>query len=175
MTADPAATRRERRIHAREEVRSHPRPRRPERARSGPVGTWTFGLLTLGVLALGGYLAFADLGGQRGEATSAGAIPVRMSMAGFTPVEVRVPAGQTIALELWTNDAPVHLEGGVHTLISEALGVYEELPGATVSGESRRIVTIPAPATPGTYDIYCDTCCGGKDSPTMHGRLIVEA
>jgi len=25
------------------------------------------------------------------------------------------------------------------------------------------------------YDIYCDTCCGGKASPTMHGKLIVTA
>jgi heme/copper-type cytochrome/quinol oxidase subunit 2 len=31
------------------------------------------------------------------------------------------------------------------------------------------------PAAPGEYDIYCDTCCGGKESPTMHGTLLVEA
>jgi heme/copper-type cytochrome/quinol oxidase subunit 2 len=56
----------------------------------------------------------------------------------------------------------------VHTLISDELGIYEELPA-----ESRRTVTMQMPAEPGTYDIYCDTCCGGKDSPTMHGRLHV--
>jgi heme/copper-type cytochrome/quinol oxidase subunit 2 len=28
---------------------------------------------------------------------------------------------------------------------------------------------------PGTYDVYCDTCCGGKDSPTMHGSIVIEA
>jgi heme/copper-type cytochrome/quinol oxidase subunit 2 len=31
------------------------------------------------------------------------------------------------------------------------------------------------PMTPGDYDIYCDTCCGGKASPTMHGTLRIEA
>ncbi len=49
-------------------------------------------------------------------------------------------------------------------------GCYEELPA-----EGRRTVAFQAPTTPGTYDIYCDTCCGGKDSPTMHGAIVVEA
>jgi hypothetical protein len=26
----------------------------------------------------------------------------------------------------------------------------------------------------GEYDIYCDTCCGGKASPTMHGKIVVD-
>lgn len=175
MSAEQPVTRRERRVRAREQLPARPRGRRPKGARSRFAARWGFGPVAVGVLALGGYLAFADLGGQRGTATSAGTVPVRMSMAGFTPAEVRVPAGEAIALELWTNDAPIHLEGGVHTLVSDELGIYEELPGAGMSGESRRIVMISAPTTPGSYDIYCDTCCGGKDSPTMHGRLVVEA
>jgi heme/copper-type cytochrome/quinol oxidase subunit 2 len=96
-------------------------------------------------------------------------------MAGFTPAEIRVPAGATVALELWTTDAAPHLENGVHTMISDELGIYEELPAAGATGESRRIVKVTAPAEPGSYDIYCDTCCGGKASPSMHGKLIVEA
>jgi plastocyanin len=96
-------------------------------------------------------------------------------MAGFTPSEVKVPAGQTVSLELWTTDAAPHLEGGVHTMISDELGIHEELPAAGPTGESRKVVTITAPAVPGTYDIYCDTCCGGKASPSMHGTLTVTA
>ena len=86
-----------------------------------------------------------------------------------------MPAGETVALELWTTDSAPHLHGGVHTLISDELGIYEELPAAGTTGESRKVVSIDTPTTPGTYDIYCDTCCGGKASPTMHGSLVVEA
>jgi cytochrome c oxidase subunit II len=134
-----------------------------------------FGLIATAVLAGGAWLAFGDLLGQRGTASAEGVIPVRLSMAGFTPGEIRVPAGQTVALELWTTDTAPHLDGGVHTLISDELGIHVELPAAGISGESRRIVQLEMPPTPGTYDIYCDTCCGGKQSPSMHGKLVVEA
>jgi heme/copper-type cytochrome/quinol oxidase subunit 2 len=134
-----------------------------------------FGLVVVAALVVGGYLAFGDLAGQRSAASSADAIPVRLSMAGFTPADIRVPAGRTVAIELWTTDAAPHLQGGVHTMISDALGIHEELPAAGITGESRRIVQIQTPTTPGVYDIYCDTCCGGKDSPTMHGTLTVTA
>ena len=146
------------------------RERRQKRLRAAG-----FGMVVVAVLGAGIYLAAGDLFGQRGSASTAEAIPVRLSMAGFTPGEVRVPAGKTVALELWTTDAAPHLHNGVHTMISDELGIYEELPAAGATGESRRVVEITAPAKPGTYDIYCNTCCGGKDSPTMHAKLIVEA
>lgn len=143
---------------------------RRDRIRKG-----VFVLVVAAVLGGGIYLAAGDLLGQRGSASTADAIPVRLSMAGFEPGDIKVPAGQTVSLELWTTDAAPHLEGGVHTLISDELDIYETLPAAGMSGESRKVVTFTAPTKPGTYDIYCDTCCGGKDSPTMHGKLTVEA
>lgn len=177
MSAEELETRRTRREAARQVTRHEPKPhydyaaeRRSRRIRQG-----AFGLVIAGVLAVGGYLAFGDLAGQRGAATTADAIPVRLSMAGFTPSDVRVPAGQTVAIELWTTDAAPHLNNGVHTMISDELGIYEELPAAGPTGESRKVVTITTPTEPGVYDIYCDTCCGGKESPTMHGRLTVTA
>jgi cytochrome c oxidase subunit 2 len=133
-----------------------------------------FGLIVAGVLAAGGYLAFGDFLGQRGATTSSGAISVQSSMAGFGPA-IHVKAGQPVTLDWWTNDAAVHLQGGVHTMISEELGLYEELPAAGATGESRRLVAFTAPMKTGEYDIYCDTCCGGKASPAMHGKIIVEA
>lgn len=134
-----------------------------------------FVVVAIGILAFGGYLAIGDLAGQRGAATTIDAIPVRLSMAGFTPSNVRVPAGQTVAIELWTTDAAAHLHNGVHTMISDDLGIHEELPAAGPTGESRKVVTITTPSEPGVYDIYCDTCCGGKASPSMHGTLTVTA
>ena len=132
-----------------------------------------FGLIVVTVLAAGAYLAFGDFLGQRG-ATTAGAISVQSSMAGFGP-PIHVKAGEAVKLDWWTNDAAIHLQGGVHTLISEELGLREDLPAAGPSGESRKLVAFTAPMKTGEYDIYCDTCCGGKASPTMHGKIVVDA
>jgi cytochrome c oxidase subunit II len=177
MSAEELATRRNRRAAAREVTRHEPKPHHDYAAerRSRRIRQGAFGLVIAGVLAVGGYLAFGDLAGQRGAATTADAIPVRLSMAGFTPSDVRVPAGQTVSLELWTTDAAAHLHNGVHTMISDDLAIYEELPAAGPTGESRKVITITTPTTPGIYDIYCDTCCGGKESPSMHGTLTVTA
>lgn len=177
MTDDRSEPRRARRAAAREVARHAPRPvrdpvaeRRSRRLRGG-----VFALVIVAVLAVGGYLAFGDLAGQRGAATTADAIPVRLSMAGFTPSDIRVPAGQTVAIELWTTDAAPHLDGGIHTMISDELDIHEELPAAGPTGESRKVVTLVTPTESGTYDIYCDTCCGGRASPSMHGTLTVVA
>ena len=135
-------------------------------------GRWrvmAVGAVVVLVLGVGILLAFGDFLG-RPEASSSSATPVRMSMAGFTPQVISAKAGADLEIELWTTDAAVHLEGGVHTMISDELGIYEEL-----AAESRRTVTLRMPTTPGEYDIYCDTCCGGKDSPGMHGKLLVTA
>ena len=145
------------------------RQHRTEQIRKG-----AFGLVVIVVLALGAYLAFGDFLGQRGATTTADAISVQSSMAGFGP-PIHVKAGQVVKLDWWTNDAAVHLQGGVHTMLSEALGLNEALPAAGPSGESRRLVTFTAPMKTGEYDIYCDTCCGGKASPTMHGKIVVDA
>lgn len=128
-----------------------------------------FGVTVVALVAVGLIIGFGDFLGRPDEGTAV-ATPVRMSMAGFEPAIITATAGEELAIELWTTDAAPHLHGGVHTLISDELGIYEEL-----SAESRRTVTLQMPSEPGDYDIYCDTCCGGKASPTMHGILRVEA
>jgi plastocyanin len=127
---------------------------------------WIFGLIVVGVLTVGAILAFGDFFNR--PAAAAGSIDVQSSMAGFTPSEIRVKAGSTVTLDWWTQDAAIHLENGVHTMIAPELGLYEEL-----GAESRRAVTWTVPDRPGTYDVYCDTCCGGKDSPGMHGTIVI--
>lgn len=128
-----------------------------------------FAGIVVGVLAVGAYLAFGDFL-NRGSGATAGAIDVQSSMAGFTPSEIKVKAGTTVTLDWWTQDAAVHLEGGVHTMVSTALGLREELPA-----ESRRAVTWQVPNKPGTYDVWCESCCGGKEAPQMHGKIVIEA
>jgi plastocyanin len=146
----------------------HARQRQTDRIRKV-----AFALIVVGVLAVGGYLAFGDFLGQRGATTAADTISVQSSMAGFGPA-IHVKAGQPVKLDWWTNDAAQHLQGGVHTMISPALGLHEELPAAGPSGESRKLVAFTAPMRTGEYDIYCDSCCGGKASPTMHGKIVVD-
>jgi cytochrome c oxidase subunit 2 len=146
------------------------RHRSPDEAdRAGRWRAIAGGAIVVTVLGVGVLLAFGDFLG-RPEAGSSSATPVRMSMAGFDPPIIMAKADSDLELELWTTDAAVHLQGGVHTVISEQLGIYEELPA-----ESRRTVTLRMPTAPGDYDIYCNTCCGGKESPSMHGILRVVA
>ena len=155
-----------------ERKRAHSTDHQAEQRRRERLQKGAFGLVAVTILAVGAYLAFGDFLGQRG-ATTGEAISVQSSMAGFGP-PIHVKAGQAVTLDWWTNDAAVHLEGGVHTMISEDLGLQEELPAAGPSGESRRLVAFTAPMQAGEYDIYCDTCCGGKASPTMHGKIVVD-
>lgn len=138
-------------------------------AATGTLRTVAFGALVLAVLGIGGYLAFGDFLNRPADAAATGVIDVQSSMAGFTPSTIRVKAGQTVTLKWWTQDAAVHLQNGVHTMVSPDLGLREELPA-----ESTRMVTWTVPDKPGTYDVWCESCCGGKDSPTMHGTIVVE-
>jgi plastocyanin len=122
------------------------------------------------VLGVGVALAAGDLLGQRGDTTDDQAITVRASMAGFTPGVIEAKAGERVTIDFWTTDAAPHLQRGLHTFISEELAIYEELPA-----ESRKTFSFIAPAQPGDYDVYCATCCGGRDSPTMHGIIRVTS
>ena len=168
MTSQPE-TRAQRRAAILTERRAE-RDRIRAAARTGPDGARkvVFGGIVAVVLVVGGLLAFGDFLDRPGAA--AGAIDVQSSMAGFTPSEIRVTAGTTATLDWWTDDAAVHLQGGVHTMIAPELGLNEALPA-----EGRRAVVWQVPNKPGSYDVYCDTCCGGKDSPTMHGKIVIEA
>jgi cytochrome c oxidase subunit 2 len=129
-----------------------------------------FGAVVVAVLGVGVLLAASDFMGQRGTSTIAAAVPMRIGMSGFEPRVIHARTGQSVTLDWWNTDGAVHLQGGVHTMVSDALGIRLELPA-----ESRRTVTIAAPMQPGDYDFWCDSCCGGKASPSMHGTLRVEA
>ncbi len=129
-----------------------------------------FGLITVAILGVGVYLAGGVFLGQRDKATVADAIPVRLSMAGFDPKVITAKAGAEVNLDFWNTDNAMHLDGGgVHTFIMPDQDIYVKIPA-----EARQAFTFTAPTKPGDYDFYCDTCCGGKESPTMHGTLRIE-
>lgn len=126
-----------------------------------------FAGVVVAVLAIGGFLAFGDFFDR--PTAAVGTIDVQSSMAGFTPSVITVKAGTIASISWWTDDAAMHLQGGVHTMIAPELGLHEEL-----GAESRRMVSWQVPDMPGTYDVYCDSCCGGKGSPTMHGTIVIQ-
>jgi len=176
MTDTTPVPRRERRAQEREGVHAAAAVQRQTRvaerqrtARNDRLRKLAFGGIVVAVLVVGGYLAFGDFLNRPAAGATAGVIDVQSSMAGFTPSEIRVKAGETVTLKWWTQDAAVHLTGGVHTMISPELGLSEQLPA-----ESTKMVTWTVPDKPGTYDVWCESCCGGKDAPQMHGKIVVE-
>lgn len=133
-------------------------------------GKAAFAVVSIVILGVGLYLAGGVFLGQRGSTTVAAATPMRISMSGFDPTEIHAKPGETVTLDWWNTDGAMHLTDGMHTLVSDTLGIRLEL-----LAESRKTVTITAPTTAGDYDFWCDSCCGGKDNPAMHGKLHVEA
>ena len=94
---------------------------------------------------------------------------VQITMAGFDPTNLTVPAGKATTVLFKNPDSAAHTDGGgVHEFAIPELGIDVKVPP-----ESSTVATIPAVA-PGTYTFYCDTCCGGKANPAMRGTLTVS-
>jgi cytochrome c oxidase subunit II len=141
-------------------------------ADSSPPGWLRYlmaGGIVVVVLGAGVVIGFGDFFGR--PTAQGNVITMRISMAGYDPNVLVAKPGETLTVDWWNTDNAMHLDGGgVHTLISPELGINERLPA-----ESRKTIQITAPTAPGDYDFYCDSCCGGKESPTMHGTLSVRA
>lgn len=159
--------RRERRLKE-IEARRYARDRANSRAaqRSEQIRLAGFAAVIVAVLGIGAYLAFGNFLNR--PAAALGTIDLQSSMAGFTPSTITVTAATTATFSWWTDDAAIHMEGGVHTMVSPELGLNEEL-----RAESRRTLNWQVPDMPGTYDVWCDSCCGGKDAPQMHGKIVI--
>jgi cytochrome c oxidase subunit II len=156
-----------------------PNPRRapagrPAHARPVPPASFPRRPVRVGIyLALTGIvvLAVGLLLWPRGG-TVAGPVDQRLTitMGGFSSPVVTTRAGTPLRLQLINPDSNMHSDGGGwHQLAIPALGV-----DARVAPRSDTLVEIPATA-PGEYAFYCDLCCGGKENPSMQGRLRVTA
>lgn len=108
---------------------------------------------------------------QGPPATDTTAIQVHASMGGFEPPVLTVKAGQTLKVELSSMDNSMHSDGGGwHQFAIDALGIDWK-----VGPLSSEVFELTAPAAAGTYSFYCDICCGGKENPSMQGKLTVTA
>lgn len=121
------------------------------------------GIVTL-VGATAFQLAFPDLG-EKAAADQA----MTITMGGFTPNPLQIEANTATTVRLDNPDSSHHSDGGgVHQFAVPELGI-----DVLIQPRSSKLITIPATA-PGTYAFYCDTCCGGKENPSMQGTLIVN-
>ena len=97
-------------------------------------------------------------------------LTMRIDMGGFTPPGLTMTAGRATRLLIVNPDNSRHTDGGgVHGFAVPGLGVDVRVPPLT-----NMVVTLPA-AQPGEYAFYCDTCCGGKENPSMRGVVKVRA
>ncbi len=163
-------------------------PRQHSAQRSSSLGAraLVFGALAFALIGAAAYslapkeTALVDAGPVRtagvdipmltvAPGTSASAdVIVRIDMDGFHPSRLSVPADRAVRLMIVNPDSSHHTDGGgVHEFAVPTLGVDIKVPP-----ETRMIVTLPV-AAPGDYAFYCDTCCGGKENPSMQGVLKV--
>ncbi len=98
------------------------------------------------------------------------AIKMTITMSGFEPNVIRAKAGQLVTINLINPDSSMHTDGGgIHNFQLKA-GLANV--NVTLAPESQKVFTF-TPTQPGEYHWYCDSCCGGKENPSMHGTLIV--
>ena len=143
---------------------------RGNRANKGrPVGRGrllAFGALSLAVVAVAAYFlwpAFRPIGSG-----SPGAVIVLLSMDGFYPQHIEAKVGEPITLRLVNRDTQFHTDGGGwHQLAIDEFSKDWQVPP-----ETTREVTF-TPTKSGTFEMYCDVCCGGRESPSMQGSLVV--
>ena len=107
---------------------------------------------------------------QKGTPIDPTATRVRVSMSGFDPSTITVKAGTPLKIDLINMDNQYHQDGGgMHNFAMDdfALNVIVDPLG-------QKVFSVPT-STPGTYGWYCSVCCGGRASPSMNGRVVVEA
>jgi len=95
---------------------------------------------------------------------------VNMSMTGFTPPSFSIPAGKPVSLQLNNVDSPFHgvTNGALHQFAIDSLGIDVRL-----DGKQSAVIDLPA-LEPGSYEFYCNVCCGGKVNPSMRGTITVQ-
>ena len=146
--------------------------RPPEGEVPGPTRRVRLAAFGVIVLVVGGVAIALVVDRFQGPAASeTTAVQVHASMGGFEPAGLTIKAGQTVRIEFSSMDTPYHSDGGGwHQFAIDELAIDWK-----VGPQSSQVFELKAPAVPGTYSWYCDICCGGKENPSMRGKLTVSA
>ncbi|MBI4338248.1 MAG: cupredoxin domain-containing protein [Chloroflexi bacterium] len=127
-----------------------------------------FGTLTVVVLAAAAFFLWPAF--RSSTSATPGAIPVQLSMGGFDPSRVEARVGETVTLRLVNRDNGFHTDGGGwHQLASDELGIDWKV------GPLKTQEFTFTPTKSGTFQFYCDICCGGRENPYMQGTLEVRS
>ncbi|GGM29591.1 hypothetical protein GCM10011351_14620 [Paraliobacillus quinghaiensis] len=104
-----------------------------------------------------------------GEQDSTIGKSVEISMSGYNPSTINANVGEEITIKLINPDNSAHLDGGGwHQFASDELDFDYRL-----SPKSTEVITLKV-NKPGEYEFYCDICCGGRENPSMQGKLIIS-
>ena len=126
-------------------------------------------LIVATAVAGSAWLLGSALWGRGPRPAGGDVVEIKGTMGGFAPSLIRAKAGRPLTVRLTSVDTRFHTDGGgKHQFAIDALGVNIIAPP-----KGTREVTF-TPHAPGTYEYYCDVCCGGRANPTMVGKLIVE-
>ncbi len=143
--------------------------RREAQLRQKRIRSITFAVVVIGVLGLAGYYLKSAFFRPPPPPLAGNVIDIAASMSGFDKTEIRVKVGQPVTIRLTSLDNSAHTDGGgKHQWAVDELGL-----NLIAQPESSNTLTF-TPTKAGTYDFYCDICCGGRANPTMNGTLIVE-
>lgn len=145
--------------------RRTPRPRRRPAWRR-----WAYLLILVTAAGGAAWLVAPALRGAEPRPRGGDVVEIKGTMDGFSTDVIRARAGRPLTVRLTSVDNRFHTDGGgKHQFAIDALGVNIIAPPL---GTAEATFTPPGP---GVYEYYCDVCCGGRASPTMRGRLIVDA
>ncbi len=139
------------------------------RTKKLPLKSILFMVIVVAIFGLALYLIISKSASL--DPVNRDAIKMTITMAGFEPNVIRAKAGQPVTINLINPDNSMHTDGGgVHNFILENAGLSSV--NVTVQPESQDVFTF-TPTQAGEYHWYCDSCCGGRENPNMHGTLIV--
>ena len=130
---------------------------------------FTYASIVVLVLGFATYLLISAFSSPV-PAPAENTIDISASMSGFDQDIVRVKVGDTVTIRLTSLDNSHHTDGGgQHQWAVDELGLDVIAPPL-----GSNFITFTATEA-GSYEFYCDICCGGRANPTMQGTLIVEA
>ncbi len=144
------------------------REKQSVQAKKLPFMSILFVVIIIAIFSSAAYIVMSRTVSQ--EPLDKDAIKMTITMSGFEPNVIRAKAGEPVKINLINPDSSMHTDGGgVHNfLLSAGLANVN----VTLAPESQKVFSF-TPTQPGEYHWYCDSCCGGKENPSMHGTLIV--
>lgn len=133
-----------------------------------PFASILFVVIIIAIFSSAAYIVMSRTVSQ--EPLDKDAIKMTITMSGFEPNVIRAKVGEPVKINLINPDSSMHTDGGgIHNFQLKA-GLADV--NVTVQPESQKVFSF-TPTQPGEYHWYCDSCCGGKENPSMHGTLIV--